>query len=187
MSLTPSNMMPLNFTAPDFLLPDTRNKQMTDLKTTQGELATVVMFSCNHCPFVIHIQKCFVKIAKHYQSQGVGFVAISSNDAQAYPDDTPEKMALFAKEYNFTFPYLYDESQATARSFNAACTPDLFVFDAELMCVYHGRFDDSTPGKTNPVTGQELCAALEALIQNEPVNPIQIPSMGCNIKWKQVG
>lgn len=185
MALTPSTMLPLGTQAPDFTLPDPLNQKNVSLQEVKSDVATVVMFICNHCPFVIHIQHQLVALAKHYQAQGVGFVAISANDIVNYPDDAPAKMAELAAELDFSFPYLYDESQQIAKAYHAACTPDFFVFDKNLQCVYRGRFDDSTPGKDTPVTGKELAAALDALLAGQAVSAEQHPSMGCNIKWKQ--
>lgn len=185
MALIASNMLPLGATAPDFNLPDTRNDTMVSLQSIQSDIATVVVFACNHCPFVLHIQKKLVALANTYQEKGIAFAVISSNDIEEYPDDAPDKMRAHAEQYQFSFPYLYDESQSVAKAYQAACTPDFYVFDQALKCVYRGRFDASTPGKETPVTGEDLSAALDAVLANEPVNPEQKPSMGCNIKWKE--
>ena len=142
------------------------------------------MFICNHCPFVVHIREELVKLANDYQSKGIGFVAISSNDVVKYPDDAPEKMKILAEDVNFPFPYLYDESQEVAKAYEAACTPDFNVFDWHDRCVYRGQLDDSRPGNEIPVTGKDLRNVLEGLLQGQNEFPNQIPSVGCNIKWK---
>ncbi|MEM1244244.1 MAG: thioredoxin family protein [Pseudomonadota bacterium] len=185
MAITPSNMMPLGTTAPDFNLTDTvsgQQKSLSELKSANG---TVIMFICNHCPFVVHIREVLAKVAKTYQQKGIAFIAISSNDIEDYPQDSPEKMQEYAKTYGFTFAYLYDESQAVAKAYDAACTPDFYLFDDNLKCVYRGRFDASTPGNDVAVTGEDLTQAMDALLAGQPINAEQIPSQGCNIKWKQ--
>jgi peroxiredoxin len=184
MAATPSTMMPLGTPAPDFCLPDTVSGQMLSLQEIRGKIATVVMFICNHCPYVIHVQHELVALARDYHSHGVGFVAISANDIEAYPQDAPDKMRELAAQWGNPFPYLYDASQDTARAYQAACTPDFFVFDHDLKCAYRGQLDSARPKNTLPVTGQDLRAALSALIRGEAVDPNQIPSIGCNIKWK---
>lgn len=185
MALTPSEMIPLGTTAPDFLLQDAVSQKKFSFKDVQGEKATVVMFICNHCPFVIHIREALVKTAQVYQEKGIGFVAISANDVIHYPEDSPEKMAILAQSLGFTFPYLYDETQAVAKAYRAACTPDFYVFDRQQACVYRGRYDESTPGNGLPATGQDLHRALDAILADKSVSAIQYPSMGCNIKWKE--
>lgn len=186
MARTPSNMIPLGFEAPDFLLLDTISgvhKSFNDLHGTHG---TVVVFMCNHCPFVVHILDRLVEIAHEYLPKGIGFIAISSNDVANYPDDSPEKMSALAKAKGFPFAYLYDESQAVAKAYDAACTPDFSVFDANKRCVYRGQFDRARPGNEVEVTGIDLTNALDLLISgNTPPAEGQIPSLGCNIKWKQ--
>lgn len=184
MSLTPSKMMPLGTTAPNFLLPNVLSGKTLSLDSLKSDQGTVVMFICNHCPYVQHIITKIVEVAKDYQAKGIAFIAISSNDVQNYPADSPDKMKENAITHGFTFPYLYDESQAIAKAYDAACTPDFFVFDKQLACVYRGRFDDATPGNKSPVTGKDLTAALDNLLSNTPINPDQKPSIGCNIKWK---
>jgi peroxiredoxin len=184
MADTPSKMVPLGMIAPDFVLPDTisgENKSLTDLKS---EKATVIMFICNHCPFVKHVQKQLVKLAREYQAKGISFVAISSNDVEKYPDDSPQRMKEVAQELGYPFPYLYDESQEVARAYNAACTPDFYVFDKNLKLVYRGQMDASRPGNNIPVTGKDLREALDNILQGKPVSEDQRPSIGCNIKWK---
>ena len=184
MADTPSKMVPLGMIAPDFVLPDTisgENKSLTDLKS---EKATVIMFICNHCPFVKHVQKQLVKLAREYQAKGISFVAISSNNVEKYPDDSPQRMKEVAQELGYPFPYLYDESQEVARAYDAACTPDFYVFDKNLKLVYRGQMDASRPGNNIPVTGKDLREALDNILQGKPVSEDQRPSIGCNIKWK---
>jgi peroxiredoxin len=184
MADTPSKMVPLGMIAPDFLLPDTisgENKSLTDLKSDK---ATVVMFICNHCPFVKHVQKQLVTLAREYQAKDISFVAISANDVEKYPDDSPQRMKEVAQELGYSFPYLYDESQDVARAYDAACTPDFYVFDKNLKLVYRGQMDGSRPGNTIQVTGRDLRAALDNILRGKPVSEDQRPSIGCNIKWK---
>ena len=184
MSETPSRMLPLGTIAPPFSLPDTVSGNDVSLGATKSKIGTVVMFICNHCPFVIHIQDEMVRTAKEYQAKDVAFIAISSNDVTNYPQDSPEKMKIVAQEKGYSFPYLYDESQEVAKVYEAACTPDFYVFDAGLKLYYRGRMDDSRPGNYIPVTAKDLRGALDRLIngQSPPIN--QLPSIGCNIKWK---
>ena len=181
---TLSNMMPLGTVAPDFNLLDTVSGEQISLQSTRGKVATVVMFICNHCPFVRHIQKELVKIGREYPAKGVGIIAISSNDVNNYPDDAPEKMKDVALFNGYKFPYLYDETQQVAKAYDATCTPDFFVFDKELKCVYRGQLDDSRPGNDIPVTGNDLRNALESIILGNQIDANQKPSIGCNIKWK---
>jgi peroxiredoxin len=185
MALTPSNMLPLGTVAPDFRLPDTVSGKTMALQDLKSGTATVVMFICNHCPYVKHVQQGLVALAGDYQGQGVSFIAISSNDADGYPEDAPDRMKAVAQSLGYPFPYLYDETQQVARAYQAACTPDFYVFDGGLRCVYRGQMDDSRPGSGIPVTGSDLRAALDAVLAGRPVNPQQKPSMGCNIKWKR--
>lgn len=185
MALTPSSMLPLGTRAPVFSLPDTVSGRTATLDGVKGPAATVVMFICNHCPYVKHVNPELVRIARDYGKRGVGFVAISANDAKSYPEDAPDKMRQNAREQGYPFPYLFDESQAVARSYQAACTPDFFVFDRDLKLAYRGRLDESTPGNGKPLTGADLRMALEALLNEKPVSPDQMPSMGCNIKWRK--
>ncbi len=178
-------MIPLGMKAPDFNLPDVasgRNKTLEDFKSPVG---TVVMFICNHCPYVKHIQEQLVSVAEDYIACGVSFVAINSNDVENYPDDSPEKMLEDVKHFGYPFAYLFDETQKVAKAYDAACTPDFFVFDAGFSCVYRGQLDDSRPENGNPVTGKDLRAALDSLIEGDSPIENQIPSMGCNIKWKK--
>jgi hypothetical protein len=142
------------------------------------------MFICNHCPFVKHVNEGLVQLAEDYMTKGVSFVAISSNDVQNYPEDSPEKMAMTARALGYPFPYLYDESQAVAKAYDAACTPDFYVFDEKLRCAYRGQLDDSRPKNGKPITGADIRAALDALLSGKTPSPDQKPSMGCNIKWK---
>jgi peroxiredoxin len=186
MAVTPSNMLPLGTLAPDFNLPDTRkNGELVSLHSAKSKIATVIMFICNHCPYVKHIQSKLTETAKEYQKKGIQFIAISSNDIKNYPADDPEHMRIEAEKNDYTFPYLYDETQETAKQYQAACTPDFYVFDDNLTCVYRGRFDGATPGNAIPVTGEDLILALECLLTGKPITHPQLPSVGCNIKWKK--
>lgn len=190
MALTESNMLELGTKAPDFTLPDTVSGKHLSLSDVRGEKATVVMFICNHCPYVIHVNPEIVRIAKEYTDKGVGFVGISSNDVAHYPEDSPEKMKTHAAEVGYTFPYLYDESQDVARAYDAACTPDFYVFDGDLQLAYRGRIDGSRPSRPSrpssgiPLTGKDLRAAIDAVLAGEEVTDKQYPSAGCGIKWK---
>ncbi len=185
MARTPSNMMPLGTLAPDFTLPDTVSGNPLSLRELAGTQATLIMFICNHCPFVKHINTELVRLAHDYQPHGVAFIAISANDAANYPEDAPDKMREHAVALGYPFPYLYDESQAVAKAYDAACTPDFYLFDSQLHCAYRGQLDDSRPDSGIPVTGQDIRTALDALLAGQPVNPDQKPSLGCNIKWKE--
>lgn len=184
MSLTPSNMLPLETVAPDFNLPDTVSGKKLSLSELKSDVATVIMFICNHCPYVIHVQNEMVDIANNYQKQGIKFIAISSNDVEHYPADAPELMKVEAEKAGYSFPYLYDESQSVAKAYMAACTPDFYVFDKEMKCVYRGRMDASTPGNGKDNNGFDLRSSLDDLLAGFPVSPEQHPSVGCNIKWK---
>lgn len=177
-------MIPLGTKAPDFTLLDTVTKKPVSLEDVRGERGTVVMFICNHCPFVKHINDEMVRIANDYRVLGFGFVAISSNDVENYPQDGPELMHQNARKHNFTFPYLYDETQAVAKEYDAACTPDFYLFDDALELVYRGQLDDSRPGNGIPVNGRDLREALDNVLNSRPQNQHQKPSIGCNIKWK---
>lgn len=186
MVLTPSNMLPLGTQAPDFDLANPLTHQHQSLQSLRGEHATVVLFICNHCPYVIHIVDTIAELGKQLQDKGVQFIAINANDIDNYPDDAPEHMATLAQQHQFCFPYLYDESQSVAKAYDAACTPDCMVFDRGLTLVYRGQFDDARPENDVPVTGESLSKALtEVLAGNTPDPDSQKPSMGCNIKWKQ--
>ena len=184
MALTPSNMLPLGTIAPNFNLVDTKDNETKSLTELKGKNGTLVMFICNHCPFVIHVNAALVKLANDYKTKGINCIAISSNDVENYPQDSPDKMKIHAEENNYPFPYLYDETQEVAKAYDAACTPDFFLFDENLKLVYAGQLDGSRPGNDIPVTGKDLRAAMDALLNNETINPNQKPSMGCNIKWK---
>jgi peroxiredoxin len=183
MVMTASTMLPLGTEAPGFTLPDTAGN-LVSLSDFDEAQALVVVFMCNHCPFVKHVIDGLVKLVKEYQPRGVAFVGINANDVSEFPEDRPEKMVQFAREKGFTFPYLYDETQDVAKRYRAACTPDLFVFDENRRLVYRGQMDDSRPGSNVPVTGADLRAALNAVLEGETVPEEQKPSMGCNIKWK---
>lgn len=187
--MTESNMLDLGTKAPDFTLPDTISGKKLSLQDVRGDKATVVMFLCNHCPYVIHVNPEIVRIAKDYADKGVKFVGISSNDVEHYPQDGPDKMKIHAEESGYNFPYLYDETQEVARAYDAACTPDFYLFDDALQLVYRGRIDESRPPRpTRPsigkLTGEDLRAALDAVLAGQPVTDKQYPSVGCNIKWK---
>ena|SRR3990167_913308 len=185
MPKTLSTMIPLGTLAPDFNLIDLRTNQKVSYAKLKSDKATVVMFICNHCPYVIHIQDKLAEVAHFYQTKGVHFIAINSNDAEQYPEDSPEKMHEQLLQHHFTFPYLHDETQEVARAYQAACTPDFYIFDSTQKCVYRGRFDESNPGNQKPVTGIELTQALDCLLSGKPIDQNQKPSLGCNIKWKK--
>lgn len=184
MARTESNMLALGTVAPEFSLMDTVSEKTMNLHAMNGEVGTLIMFICNHCPFVIHVNPEIVKMAKEFQSKGIQFIAISSNDVEKYPEDAPHFMRIKAKAENYTFPYLYDEDQTVAKAYDAACTPDFFLFDNELKLVYRGQLDDSRPGNGSPLTGIDLRNAMENLIHGKEISAIQKPSLGCNIKWK---
>lgn len=184
MARTPSNMVALGTRAPHFNLLNVASQEMITLDDLKSNVGTVIMFICNHCPFVVHIRDELVKICQDYKSKGISFIAISSNDVQRYPQDAPEKMAELVEELGNPFPYLYDESQETAKAYNAACTPDFYVYDGALTLVYRGQLDDSRPENGLPVTGKDLKNALDCIISGAPVSPEQKASIGCNIKWK---
>jgi peroxiredoxin len=183
MVATNSTMLPLGTKAPDFRLPDPSGIIVT-LADLQTAAALLVVFMCNHCPYVKHIREGLAKLARDYRPRDVAVVGINSNDAANYPADSPEKMAQEAKSAGYIFPYLYDETQAVAKAYRAACTPDIYVFDKDQRLVYRGQLDDSRPGNGIPVTGKDVRAALDALLAGKPVPPNQKPSVGCNIKWK---
>jgi peroxiredoxin len=185
MSQTPSSMLPLGTQAPAFTLPDAVSGKRKSLDALKGPKGTVVMFICNHCPYVKHVNAELVRVARDYQRRGIGFVAISSNDVAHYPEDAPDKMRAAAHTHGYPFPYLYDETQDVARAYQAACTPDFYLFDAGLALVYRGQFDDSRPKGGRGATGKDLREAMDALIDGRPVDANQKPSVGCNIKWKK--
>jgi peroxiredoxin len=184
MARTPSNMLPLGTLAPDFSLLDTVSDSIKSLNDIKGKKGTVVMFICNHCPFVIHVNSEIVSIAHTYSEKGIGFTAISSNDVINYPQDSPEKMKTHAANEAYPFPYLYDETQDIAKAYDAACTPDFYVFDSKNRLVYRGQLDDSRPDNGKPLNGSDLRNALDCLIEGSENTALQKPSIGCNIKWK---
>ena len=184
MAVKASEMLPLGTSALDFKLPDTAGN-MVSLRDFEEAPAFLVIFICNHCPFVKHILNAMVELIKEYQAKGVAVVGINSNDVVNFPDDRPEMMAKVVKEAGFTFPYLYDETQEVAKAYRAACTPDFFLFDSERTLVYRGQMDDSRPGTGITITGADLTAAIDAVLEGKPVSEEQKPSLGCNIKWKQ--
>jgi len=184
MAVTPSTMLPLGTKAPDFRLPDTEGRMVSLPDEVSGAPALLVVFMCNHCPYVKHVRKGFVELVKEHQKKGVTVVGINSNDAESYPDDGPEAMSRDAKEHGYTFPYLYDARQEAAKAYRAACTPDFFLFDGQKRLVYRGQMDASRPGNDIPVTGKDLRGALDAVLSGKPVTGEQRPSLGCNIKWR---
>ena len=185
MARTPSNMLPLGTIAPEFTLTDAITNNEVSLGDVKGKKGTVVMFICNHCPFVIHVNEEIVRIANDYRVQGFGFIAISSNDIKNYPQDAPQHMWKTARKNNYTFPYVYDETQEVAKAYDAACTPDFYVFDGALKLIYRGQLDDSRPGNGIPVNGRDIRQALDAVLRNTKVTELQKPSIGCNIKWRK--
>ena len=180
---TPSTMLPLGTVVPSFRLSDPHGKPVSS-DQFKGAPALLVAFICNHCPYVKHVRSAFAALASEYQARGVAVVAINSNDSSTYPDDSPEKMAEEIESAGYTFPYLVDESQSVAKAFQAACTPDFFLFDRNHRLVYRGQFDDSRPNNGKPATGADLRGALDAALAGRPVSIDQKPSVGCNIKWK---
>lgn len=185
MSLTPSTMMPLRTKTIDFDLKDVVSGNQVSLKNFENSKALLVMFICRHCPYVKHTQNEIAKIGKDFASKSLGIVAISANDISVYPEDAPIGMKEQVAEVGFTFPYLFDESQETAKAYTAACTPDFFLFDKERKLAYRGQMDGSRPGNNVSLTGEDLRAAIDAVLEEKPVNPMQKPSIGCNIKWKK--
>jgi peroxiredoxin len=184
MAVTPSNMIPLGTTAPSFSLPDTVSDKIRTLAELKSNKATVIMFICNHCPYVKHVREELIRLTNDYQVKEISFIAINSNDTTTYPEDSPERMKAVAQQYHYPFPYLFDETQEVAKAYQAACTPDFYIFDHNLKCVYRGQLDNSRPGNNISVTGDDIRQALDALLSGRAVNQQQIPSMGCNIKWK---
>jgi peroxiredoxin len=180
---TPSTMLPLGTVAPDFELVNVDGR-LVDYPAAAGPQGTVVMFICNHCPFVKHVADELARLGRDYLPRGIGFAAISSNDVASHPADSPEQMVAEADERGYPFPYLYDETQDVAKAYHAACTPDFYLFDAARRLVYRGQLDASRPGSDVPVTGRDLRAALDALLAGRPPAAEQVPSLGCNIKWK---
>jgi peroxiredoxin len=184
MARTESNEFPIGTKAPDFTLLNTIDDKKYALEALKGEKGTVIMFICNHCPFVIHVNEQLVKLANAYKAKGINCIAISANDVDNYPQDAPNFMKQLAADMQYPFPYLYDETQEIAKAYDAACTPDFYIFDENLESVYHGQLDDSRPGNGKPVTGKDIRTSLDALLQNKPVVENQKPSVGCGIKWK---
>jgi len=184
MARTPTYPIPLGFTAPNFELLEPASGKHRSLDALKGENVTVLLFICNHCPFVVHVQDELVRLANDFMPLGVGFIAISSNDAEHYPQDGPSEMAAHVLRHHYPFPYLYDETQEVAKAYYAACTPDISVFDAQLRCVYRGQLDASRPGNTLPVTGEDVRLVLNSLLYKTALPELQTPSIGCNIKWK---
>lgn len=184
MAATPSTMLNLGTHAPNFELTDTVSGKNINLHNIPSEKATVIMFICNHCPYVKHVRQELAKLGNDYMFKGVNFLAISSNDVEKYPEDSPENMKNTAEAWKLPFPYLFDETQSMAKSYKAACTPDFYVFDGELKLAYRGQLDDSRPGNDVSVTGQDIRNALDNILAGNPVNQEQKPSIGCNIKWK---
>ncbi|KYC42191.1 alkyl hydroperoxide reductase [Scytonema hofmannii PCC 7110] len=184
MALTASTMLPLGTQAPDFELPDVRSGETISLSSFTGKKALLVMFICQHCPFVKHVKQELAQLGKDYLNTGLAIVAISANDATNYPNDAPESLKAMAVELDFNFPFCYDESQETAKAYTAACTPDFFLFDADRRLAYRGQLDDSRPSNGKPVTGSDLRAAVEAVLAKRSLLSEQKPSVGCNLKWK---
>ena len=184
MVMTASTMLPLGTAAPEFSLPNTVDGSTVSPSDFADDKGLLVIFMCNHCPFVVHLRSALATFAAEYQAKGLGIVGISSNDVATHPDDSPEKMGEEAKSAGYPFAYLYDESQAAAKAYHAACTPDFFLFDKDQKLVYRGQFDDSRPDSGIEVTGADLRAACDAVLAGEPVSETQKPSIGCNIKWK---
>ncbi|MFV8375626.1 thioredoxin family protein [Flavobacterium sp. LB1P71] len=184
MSKTASKMVSLGTVAPEFYLKDTNSNEWFSFSDLKGEKGTLVLFICNHCPFVRHVIEEIVMIANDYRVQGIGVIAISSNDISKHPEDAPELMTEFAFENKMEFPYLYDETQEVAKAYDAACTPDFFLFDDQNKLVYRGQLDDSRPGNGIPLSGNDLRGAIDGVVYNRIINPNQKPSIGCNVKWK---
>ena len=183
MALTPSNMFPLRQKAPSFNLMDVSLKKKSNLIDLKGEKGTIIVFMCNHCPYVIHLLEGIIHTAKHFLDKEIATLAISSNNIVSHPQDHPEKMKALALKKAFPFPYLYDASQEIAHNYQAACTPDFYLFDEDLLLVYRGRYDDSRPGNETPVSGIDLHEAADLMLQKKPQKELQYPSMGCSIKW----
>jgi len=184
MARTPSTDIPLGFEAPEFTLPDSISKKDISLADIKSDKATVLIFMCNHCPYVIHVIEEIVELSNEYMEKGISFAGINANDVENYPDDSPEKMTEFADNLGIKFPYLFDESQDVAKAYDAACTPEFHVFDKDLKCVYRGQLDGSRPGSGVAVTGKDLRNALDNILTGKEGDSNQIPSIGCNIKWK---
>lgn len=188
MAATASTMLPLHTIAPDFCLPDTITDREYALQALKGQQGTLILFICNHCPYVLHIKQQLIAIARQYAPLGIATIAISANDIENYPQDAPDKMKQLMEDWGNPFSaYLYDETQEVARAYQAACTPDIYLFDANLACVYRGRLDGATPKNDVPVTGEDLRKALDNVLAGLPITEEQLPSIGCNIKWKNAG
>ena len=184
MVLTPSTMIKLGTPAPMFSLPDTISGKIFSLEELKSDKATVIMFICNHCPFVKHVQHELVRLANDYIPKGISFIAINANDAANYPDDAPDKMKEIAEQLGYPFPYLFDETQTVAKAYQAGCTPDFYIFDKDLELVYRGQLDDSRPSNDIPVTGEDIRQALNTILKGHEISQEQKPSIGCSIKWK---
>ncbi|MNJ98148.1 thiol-disulfide oxidoreductase [compost metagenome] len=184
MANTPSNMLPLGTIAPSFWLKDTNSNNHYSFSNLKGDKGTLVMFICNHCPFVLHVMDEIIMITNDYRVQGIGIIAISSNDPKRYPQDGPDKMAQFAFDNKIDFPYLFDNTQEVAKAYDAACTPDFYLFDSQDKLVYRGQLDDSRPGNNIPLSGSDLRTAIDGVLYNRSIPQNQKPSLGCNIKWK---
>ncbi len=184
MAFTESTMIELGTQAPDFTLPDTVSGAPVSLQSAKGEQGTLILFLCNHCPYVLHVNEELVRLTNAYRERGIATIGISSNDVEKYPADSPENMKRHAAEVGYAFPYLFDEDQSVARAYDAACTPDIYLFDADLRLYYRGRLDGSRPGNNVPLTGEDLRAAIDRMLAGQPAPEKQYPSGGCNIKWK---
>lgn len=184
MSLTPSKSLPKGSLAPIFSLQDVVSQELKNLNDLKSNKATVIIFMCNHCPYVRHILPQLILVANEYISKGVSFIAINSNDIESFPEDSPQEMKKIANKLKFPFPYLFDKNQDVAKAYDAACTPEFYIFDKDLKRIYHGQFDDSRPGNDVPVTGSDLKKALNQMLNDEEIFSKQKPSTGCNIKWK---
>ena len=185
MALTPSNMLALGTQAPDFSALDVQSDSVKSLNELKSDKATLIFFICQHCPYVKHLNEALAQLAKDYRDKGLNCIAISSNDVVNYPEDSPVHLKAQADEFDFIFPYLYDETQEIAKAYDAACTPDFFLFDGNMKLVYRGQFDDSRPGNDKAITGADIRQAINTTLIGKPVDENQIPSIGCNIKWKQ--
>ncbi len=184
MALTPTKKIPLGFLAPEFNLLNPVTNKFENLNDLKSDIVTVVVFMCNHCPYVIHVLDQLVQISNDYKSKKVRFIGINSNNIISHPEDSPEKMKELVKEYNIPFSYLFDETQEVAKAYDAACTPDFSVFDKNIKCVYRGQMDSSRPGNNEPINGRDLREVIDLILNNQPIKKEQIPSIGCNIKWK---
>jgi peroxiredoxin len=184
MALKESTMLALGTPMPSFALPDVRSQEIINPETFQNKSVLLVMFICRHCPYVVHVQEELTKLARDYQEKDLGILGISSNDVTGYPADAPPRLKEMAEQLGWQFPYCFDETQAVAKAFTAVCTPDFFLFDRQRHLVYRGQLDESRPGNGKRVTGQDLRAALDAVLSGQPVSSQQRPSAGCNIKWK---